>query len=133
MVSLGILALTVGALASTGYEATGVVGTIDAAVPDINRLGESLFTDYLYAFEIVSVLLVIAVVGAILMARQAAGPRDRRRGPGGAGRGDRRARGGGRGPRRLRLRRRGRGAARTSGAEGADGADDRAEAKDVSS
>jgi NADH-quinone oxidoreductase subunit J len=74
IVSLGILALTVGALASTGYEATGVVGTIDNSVPDINRLGESLFTDYLYAFEIVSVLLVIAVVGAILMARKPRGP-----------------------------------------------------------
>ena len=74
IVSLGILALTVGALASTGYEATGVVGTLDTSVPDINRLGESLFTDYLYAFEIVSVLLVIAVVGAILMARKPRGP-----------------------------------------------------------
>jgi NADH-quinone oxidoreductase subunit J len=74
VVSLGILALIVGALASTGYEATGVVGEIDAGVPDINRLGTSLFTDYLYAFEITSVLLVIAVVGAILLARRARGP-----------------------------------------------------------
>ncbi len=74
VVSLGILALTVGALASTGYEATGVVGEIDATVPDIERLGESLFTDYLYAFEITSVLLVIAVVSAILLARRARGP-----------------------------------------------------------
>jgi NADH-quinone oxidoreductase subunit J len=74
VVSLGILALTVGALASTGYEATGVVGTIDDAVPDINRLGESLFTDYLYAFEIVSLLLLIAVVGAIVMGRRPRGP-----------------------------------------------------------
>jgi NADH-quinone oxidoreductase subunit J len=74
VVSLGILALTVGALASTGYEATGVVGQIDASVPDVNRLGESLFTDFVYAFEITSVLLVIAVVGAILLARRARGP-----------------------------------------------------------
>jgi NADH-quinone oxidoreductase subunit J len=70
VVSLGILALTVGALASTGYEVTGVVGEIDEAVPDIDRLGRSLFTDYVYAFEITSVLLVIAVVGAILLARR---------------------------------------------------------------
>jgi NADH-quinone oxidoreductase subunit J len=74
VVSLGILALSVGALASTGYEATGVVGEIDAGVPDINRLGESLFTDYLYAFELTSLLLVIAVVAAILLARRARGP-----------------------------------------------------------
>jgi NADH-quinone oxidoreductase subunit J len=70
VVSLGILALTVGALASTGYEATGVVGEIDDAVPDVERLGQSIFTDYVYAFEITSVLLVIAVVGAILLARR---------------------------------------------------------------
>ncbi len=73
VVSLGILTLTVGALASTGYEATGVVGEIDEAVPDVNRLGESLFTDYVFAFEITSILLVIAVVGAILLARRSPG------------------------------------------------------------
>lgn len=74
VVSLGILALTVGAFASTGYEVTGPVGEIDADVADINRLGENLFTDYLFAFEITSVLLIIAVVGAITLARRAEGP-----------------------------------------------------------
>ena len=73
VVSLGILALTFAALASTGYEATGVTGTIDESVADINRLGESLFTDYVYAFEITSILLVIAVVGAIVLARRSPG------------------------------------------------------------
>jgi NADH-quinone oxidoreductase subunit J len=70
VVSLGILGLTFGAIASTGYEATGVVSGFDDEVPDINRLGESLFTDYLFAFEITSILLVIAVVGAVLLARR---------------------------------------------------------------
>ena len=70
VVSLGILALTFGAIASTGYEATGVVSGFDEDVPDINRLGESLFTDYLFAFEITSILLVIAVVGAVLLSRR---------------------------------------------------------------
>ena len=74
VVSLGILALVVGAMASTGYDVTGVVGEIDTGVPDINRLGESLFTDYIFAFEITAVLLVIAVVGAILLARRPLGP-----------------------------------------------------------
>ena len=74
VLSLGVLALTVGALASTGYEVTGVIGEVDTSVPDINRLGESLFTDYLYAFEIVSLLLLIAVVGAIVMGRKPHGP-----------------------------------------------------------
>ncbi len=71
VVSLAILGLIFAALESTGYEATGVAGTIDDKVPDINRLAESLFTTYLFAFEITSVLLVIAVVGAILLARRA--------------------------------------------------------------
>ena len=74
VLSLGVLALAVGALASTGYEVTGVVGELDEQVPDIERLGASLFTDYLYAFEIMSVLLVIAVVGAVLLARRTTAP-----------------------------------------------------------
>jgi len=70
VVSLGILALTFGAIASTGYDATGAVVGFDEDVPDINRLGESLFTDYLFAFEITSILLVIAIVGSVLMSRR---------------------------------------------------------------
>jgi len=69
-VALGILGLTFAAIASTGYEATGAVVGFDADVPDINRLGQSLFTDFLFAFEITSILLVIAVVGAVLLARR---------------------------------------------------------------
>ncbi len=40
---------------------------------DIAQLGRLLFTDYLFAFEITSLLLVIAVVGAVLLARTKAG------------------------------------------------------------
>ena len=58
-------------LASTGWDATGALGQIEEGVPDINQLGEALFTRYLYAFEITSILLVIAVVGAVLLARSA--------------------------------------------------------------
>jgi hypothetical protein len=69
VVALGILGLSVAALASTEFEATGVTGELDSSVPDVVRLGESIFTDYLFAFEITSILLVIAVVGAVLLAR----------------------------------------------------------------
>lgn len=41
---------------------------------DIAQIGRLLFTDYLFAFEITSLLLVIAVVGAVLLARTKAGP-----------------------------------------------------------
>jgi NADH-quinone oxidoreductase subunit J len=73
VVALGILGLVVGAMASTGYDVTGVAGEIDTGVADIDRLGASLFTDYVFAFEITAVLLVIAVVGAILLARRPLG------------------------------------------------------------
>ena len=42
---------------------------IEPLVPNVEQLARSLFTDYLFAFEITSVLLVIAVVGAVSLAR----------------------------------------------------------------
>ena len=75
VVSLAILGLIFAALQSVDMTATGVSGTIDDRVADVNRLGESLFTTYLFAFEATSVLLVIAVVGAVLLGRRAR-PRD---------------------------------------------------------
>ena len=41
----------------------------DPAVPNIEALARSIFTDYLWAFEITSILLVIGVVGAVALAR----------------------------------------------------------------
>ncbi len=87
VIGLGVLALPLLAIASTDGEATGARpsagepgfdGTVsaadpnrlDAGVADIEQLGESLFTEYLFAFEITSVLLVIAVVGAVVMSRK---------------------------------------------------------------
>jgi hypothetical protein len=37
--------------------------------PTSSRSARTLFTDYLFAFEITSVLLIIAVVGAVTLAR----------------------------------------------------------------
>lgn len=75
VVGLGILALPLLALASTDGEATGArpaeaTAQVADGVADIDQLGESLFTDYLFAFEVTSVLLVIAVVGAVVLARK---------------------------------------------------------------
>jgi NADH-quinone oxidoreductase subunit J len=36
----------------------------------VERLARSLFTDYVWAFEITAVLLVIAVVGGVVLARR---------------------------------------------------------------
>jgi NADH-quinone oxidoreductase subunit J len=76
VVAAGVLGLVLTALASTGWDATGAVGEVDESVPDINQLGEALFTRYLYAFEITSLLLVIAVVGAVLLSRRVRGEQE---------------------------------------------------------
>jgi NADH-quinone oxidoreductase subunit J len=52
---------------STGAHSTA--GTLSGAGDNITKLGQSIFTRYLFAFEITSVLLVIAVVGAVVLAR----------------------------------------------------------------
>ncbi|MEO7428440.1 MAG: NADH-quinone oxidoreductase subunit J [Acidimicrobiales bacterium] len=87
VIGLGVLALPLLAIASTGGEATGARPTaavaangapgtpaaanhIDHGVADVAQLGRSLFTDYLFAFEVTSVLLVIAVVGAVVLSRK---------------------------------------------------------------
>lgn len=87
IIGLAVLALPLLALASTEGEATGARPSagVEAAdgstvsadanhivdgVADIDQLGESLFTDYLFAFEVTSVLLVIAVVGAVVLSRK---------------------------------------------------------------
>src|SRR5690606_13662889 len=73
---LGVLALPLLAFASTSGEATGARAAEGAAdqiadgVADIDQIGRSLFTDYLFAFEVTSVLLVIAVIAAVVMSRK---------------------------------------------------------------
>ncbi|HEX4821684.1 MAG TPA: NADH-quinone oxidoreductase subunit J [Acidimicrobiales bacterium] len=53
--------------------AQSAVGQVSGAGSDnVRKLGEALFTNYLFAFEITSVLLVIAVVAAVVLARRAA-------------------------------------------------------------
>jgi NADH-quinone oxidoreductase subunit J len=47
-----------------------VAGALSDSAPNVNQLARSLFTDYLYAFEITSALLVIAVVAAVVLARR---------------------------------------------------------------
>ena len=77
-VALGlcVLALPLLALASTDGEATGVraaegaLNRIDEGASDLTQLGHSLFTTYLFAFEVTSVLLVVAVVAAVVLARR---------------------------------------------------------------
>jgi NADH-quinone oxidoreductase subunit J len=74
VVGIGVVALVIAALASTGFEATGITSSVgplaDSDTYDISTLSDALFTKYVFAFELTSVLLVIAVVGAVVLARR---------------------------------------------------------------
>ena len=62
-----IVVLTAGQTAATG--ARGTTAAISETVSNIEQLATVLFTDYVLAFEITAVLLTIAVVGAVVLAR----------------------------------------------------------------
>ncbi|HEX2700943.1 MAG TPA: NADH-quinone oxidoreductase subunit J [Acidimicrobiales bacterium] len=73
-VLLGIVALAEILLLSRGTDwATGarsVAGPASGPQPNVEKLAESIFTRFLFAFEVTSVLLVIAVVGAVTLVRR---------------------------------------------------------------
>lgn len=58
-------------LGQVSHWATGRPAAARPEGPNVNQLAERIFTRYLYAFEVTSVLLVIAVVGAVVLARRA--------------------------------------------------------------
>jgi NADH-quinone oxidoreductase subunit J len=64
--ALVILAVREGADAITGEKAAP--GASDE--PNINQLARALFSNYVFAFEVTSVLLVIAVIATVVLARR---------------------------------------------------------------
>lgn len=76
---VGILVIVHGNRWVTGAHSTrGVLGTPDSG--NVETLSKSLFTNFVWAFEMTSVLLVIAVVGSVVLARRS-GHRPERRDP----------------------------------------------------
>ncbi len=70
---VAILGLSLVTLLSAGSRVTGTqsdLAPLSTKTPDINLLGEMLFTRYVYAFEITAVLLTVAVVGAVVLSRR---------------------------------------------------------------
>lgn len=73
------LAAVAGVVLAIGVALIVTFGTITGArsmaarnvddVPNVDQVARLIFTDYLWAFEITSILLVIAVVGAVALAR----------------------------------------------------------------
>ncbi|MFL2987865.1 MAG: NADH-quinone oxidoreductase subunit J [Candidatus Poriferisodalaceae bacterium] len=68
----GSLILLVGLIMVVNEPVTGAEAMGGAASGDENvrLLARSLFSDYVYAFELTSLLLVIAVIGAVVLARK---------------------------------------------------------------
>ena len=65
-----LLALELGwALARTSGLAAGV-GDQRTAASSVQQLGRVLFTDYMFAFEVTSILIIAAMVGAVVLARK---------------------------------------------------------------
>jgi NADH-quinone oxidoreductase subunit J len=78
--AVGLMVLGLAGLLLMGFGAHWSVGAKSVAGPsqgqsggDVAALGRSVFTTYLFAFEVTSALLVLAVVGAVVLARRPGG------------------------------------------------------------
>ncbi len=77
--AIGLVALATTGLLLLGQVSHWVTGAPHVAGPDTGQsnvalLGKSVFTTYLFPFEATAALLVIAVVGAVVLARRPVGP-----------------------------------------------------------
>lgn len=58
-------------------ELTGALDEIDPlsgeVLPNVDQLARTIFTDYVFAFEVTGLLLTVAVVGAVVLARRIPG------------------------------------------------------------
>ena len=68
----GSLAVVVALIVVVGEPVTGVhaMGGTLGGTDDVRLLARSLFSDYVYVFELTSLLLVIAVIGAVVLVRK---------------------------------------------------------------
>jgi NADH-quinone oxidoreductase subunit J len=65
--------MLIGELAWALYRTPGIGGDIGAqttGITDVGELGRILFTDYMFAFEATSILIIAAMLGAVLLARR---------------------------------------------------------------
>ena len=75
IVGVGVSGIVIAALVAS-REALNKTGegidetTVDAADATIRQLGRAIFSNNVFAFEITSVLLLVAVIGTVLMARR---------------------------------------------------------------
>ncbi|MEJ2111347.1 MAG: NADH-quinone oxidoreductase subunit J [Acidobacteriota bacterium] len=74
-VLLGILAFSIIYPVLKSYTLTGTPKSpsfIDGGVGSVSKLGEVLFSEYLLPFEMTSVLILIAIIGVVVLAKRQA-------------------------------------------------------------
>jgi len=49
---------------------TSDAGSLPEAVGSVRQIGTVLFTEYAFAFEVTSVLILVAMVGAVVLAKR---------------------------------------------------------------
>lgn len=69
VLALALIGQLVWALARTPGIRQGI-GEQSAGISDVGELGRVLFTDYMFAFEVTSILILAAMVGAVILARR---------------------------------------------------------------
>jgi len=70
LASVGLIVLLAVRAVQVSTGARSVSGELDGDGSNLEKIARVLFTDYLFAFEVTSVLLVIAVVGAVVLSRK---------------------------------------------------------------
>jgi NADH-quinone oxidoreductase subunit J len=65
-----LLALELGWALSRTAGLGGAIGEERPAVSSVTELGKVLFTDYMFAFEVTSILIIASMVGAVVLARK---------------------------------------------------------------
>ena len=74
IIGTSILGLVLTTLLISVYGPTGTLAPTPESTTNTKNLGEMLFTDHLFAVELTALLLTVAVVGAVSLARRIKGP-----------------------------------------------------------
>ena len=70
VIALAMVALLASRAIDVSEGAKAGVAPLDSGEANVITLGRALFTDYVFAFELTGALLVIAVIGAVVLARR---------------------------------------------------------------
>ena len=70
LIGMSMVALLTARGIEIGDGQRSVVAPLDGTDSNVVTLGKALFTDYVFAFELTGALLVIAVIGAVVLARR---------------------------------------------------------------